>query len=165
MKTIILVRHAKSSWDNMLLPDLLRPLNKRGRKDAALMAKLFHLRHADADMLISSNATRAESTAELFLTGMACSVEIEPRLYHASEDMLLRIVQQLPNAFNKVALFGHQPGLSDFVELLTGQPIPGEKFPTCAMVELTFNVDEWSEVKAGRARMLHYDIPKMHKSS
>lgn len=165
MKTLYVVRHAKSSWDDPDLSDFERPLNARGKRDAPRMGKRLKEKDLTPDCVISSPARRAHSTAKRICAVLAFDknkIKTERKLYHASEETILSIVQGIKSSFDTVLIFGHNPGLTDFVnEILNEESgIFIDNIPTCGVVALTFNVDNWSNVEWKKGKMIFYDYPK-----
>ena len=161
MKTLFLVRHAKSSWDDPGLNDHDRPLNKRGEKDAPRMAKRLKERDVLIDLMVTSTAARAKATAKAFAEKLEYprkDIVEEKKLYHASPDALLQVVRHLPREASRVFLFGHNPGLTEFANLLTREQIMN--VPTCGIVEVHFETGHWSDVTWGAGRCAWYDFPK-----
>lgn len=160
-RTLYLVRHAKSSWDDPSLDDFERPLNERGKRDAPRMAKRMKERDIVPDLLYSSPATRAIKTCKEFakVLGIKTSaVNTDDQLYHASEETLLSRVHGLKDQLDTVMLFGHNPGLTDFANLLTGEQILN--IPTAGVVGIRFKADRWRDVRAGTGKLLFFDFPK-----
>jgi phosphohistidine phosphatase len=159
IKTLYIVRHAKSSWAAPGMDDLDRPLNERGLHDARMMAQRFDNRLEPVDLLMSSPAKRAITTANVFASvlGNAPVHEID-ELYLAASRMLLSIIDRLPDGVRHAMLFGHNPGVSELVEELTGNG-PGD-LPTCAMVRIDFDGDSWQAVSAGTGTIKWWDWPK-----
>src|SRR5690606_16808146 len=124
MKTLYVIRHAKSSWENPLLADIDRPLNDRGKRDAPRMGKRLQERAVVPNLMLSSPAKRALSTckriAEILGYGVD-KIKTERKLYHADEDDLLNIIKGLNDKCQVVMIFGHNPGLTDFVNLLSDE--------------------------------------------
>ena len=161
MKTLILVRHAKSSWSEPGLSDFDRPLNGRGVRDAPRMGKRFKEKEITPDRLVSSTAKRAIDTCKIIaeVIGYPVSSIISNRnLYHAEEDQLLTIVQQLKEPDDVVMLFGHNPGFTDFANRLMNIHI--DNIPTCGIVACTLPVDKWDAVSWGCGKLLFFDFPK-----
>lgn len=161
MKTLIIVRHAKSSWDNLDLKDSERPLNDRGEKDAPRMGKRLKEREIIPDLLLSSPAVRTIETCRHIATVLGYPLEkikTEPRLYHADEDKLLQIVKELKDRDDCVMLFGHNPGLTVFTNLLLNEDI--DNIPTCGIVSTLLDVNSWNKVKYGSGQLDFYDYPK-----
>src|SRR3954451_2458802 len=134
-KILLVVRHAKSSWDIGTLNDFERPLNERGKKDAPLMAKRLMDKNIPIDAFVSSPAKRAKKTAELFSETFGKkedSILYISMLYHATAEVFYEVVEQLDDNFNTVALFSHNPGITEFVNSLTDGP-PIDNVPTCGV--------------------------------
>lgn len=159
MKTLILVRHAKSSWKKPL-PDHLRPLNKRGQRDAPMMGERLARREIEPDAIITSPATRALVTAEVIAQEIGHprdEIRIDERLYGASAFELLEIIQELDDYLDCVMLLGHDPGLTDLANDL-GCDI--DNVPTCGVVELEFDTDSWALIDDVDPTRIDFDYPK-----
>lgn len=146
MKTLFLVRHAKSSRDDPLLPDRDRPLNERGMRDAPKVGAQLARRDARPDLIISSPARRALATAEIFagkLDYRLKDIVVEDRLYAATPDDLLAVVHELDDRVKRVMLFGHNPELTELAHRLSARI---DDMPTCAVVEFAFDTRSWSNV-------------------
>jgi phosphohistidine phosphatase len=161
LKTLTIVRHAKSSWDEAGLSDRERPLNKRGKRDAPVMGK----RIADAgirpSLILSSPATRAWTTAQVIaeqLTYPSEFLQREQDLYLASLDDLLDIVVAQDEGFNSIMIVGHNPGLTDFVNYLS----PGltNNLPTAGVVSVTIDQDHWKLYEQPKTELVVHDYPK-----
>lgn len=162
MKQLIVIRHAKSSWKDARLDDHDRTLNKRGERDAPFMATEFKKLKLEPVYLISSTATRALETAKYFATALGYKkrdIVRDNRLYLASPEELLDVVRQLPDEKNTVLLFGHNPGITSFVNDLTAAGI--QNVPTCGMCAISFTVSQWSEVRAGTGELIFFQYPKL----
>lgn len=162
MKKLYLVRHAKSSWEDPFQDDFDRPLNKRGKKDAPRMGKRLREMDLHPDMLLSSPAERALSTCLIIAEKIGyplTNIHTDQRLYHASEDELLSIVQHFNDANDEVMIFSHNPGLTDFVNRLCEELVT-DNIPTCGVVCLKIPVDSWTEVTWGKAKAGFFDFPK-----
>ncbi len=161
MKTLYVIRHAKSSWDDPLLADLDRPLNKRGKQDAPKMGKrLRHLQVAP-DLLLSSPAERALTTCHIIAeeVGYAKSkIKTDKKLYHADDAQILNVIQSLDNKYATVWIFGHNPGLTDFVNLLADAGI--DNIPTCGVVACSLTISSWDEANSGKGSVTFFDYPK-----
>ncbi|MBL8002593.1 MAG: histidine phosphatase family protein [Flavobacteriales bacterium] len=163
MRTLYITRHAKSSWSDPRLDDFHRPLNERGLRDAPFMARVFRSRNEPLDLLVSSTAIRALSTARTFAAELGSPPEaiVEDRaMYLAELPALIKRVNQLPDSAARVMLFGHNPGLSDLVEYL-GDGDLGE-LPTCAVVRIDLLIDSWAEASMGLGTVVWHDHPKQH---
>lgn len=161
MKIVTLLRHAKSSWKEPQLSDIERPLNKRGRRDAPLMGQRLARRDFKPELIISSPAVRAVTTAESIAAAIGfevAQISIERRIYHASSDELLNILHSQDDRCDHVMLTGHNPGLTELVELLAQAGI--SNIPTCGIATLGFQVDHWRDMIAGDGELLAYDFPK-----
>ncbi|MEX2230685.1 MAG: histidine phosphatase family protein [Cyclobacteriaceae bacterium] len=162
MKTLYLIRHAKSSWDDPFQDDLDRPLNKRGKSDAPRMGKRLKEKDIHPDILISSPAERALSTCMIIAEKIGyapVNIHTDEELYHASEDKLLSFVHHLNDANDEVMIFGHNPGLTDFGNRLCPEPV-AENIPTCGIVALKFPVNSWKAVTWKKGALDFFDYPK-----
>lgn len=163
MKTLYLIRHAKSSWDNPGQDDVDRPLNERGKKDAPRMGKRLKEREIYPQMIISSHAKRALSTAKRIAKAIGHKKDdiiIENHLYHASEDAIMKIIQRLKDDVNVVFLVGHNPGLTDFINSLRQDDDVLDNLPTCGIIGFRFNIDSWKDIAWESGELLFYDFPK-----
>lgn len=164
MRLLTLVRHAKSSWEQPTLDDFERPLNERGERDAPRMAELVKRALGVPDRLVSSPALRAITTARVFAEAFgvaAADIDEQPRIYEASPDTLLSLVQRLDDGDRHVMLFGHNPGLS---ELAHGLARCGfDDLPTCAIVQIGFDAKLWSDVDERGGTQRFYAFPKQLK--
>ena len=162
MKRLTLLRHAKSSWKDLSQPDIERPLNNRGKRNAPEMGLRFAKRYPEVDyVMISSPAKRAVSTARLFAEASGYALEdivIDDRLYSIDVHLLNQIVAEFDEAWGHVVVIGHNPVLTDFVNKATKHFI--ENLPTAGVAELQFQVDSWSEVENAQATLAELDIPK-----
>jgi phosphohistidine phosphatase len=161
MKTLYLMRHAKSSWNFDDLSDQERPLNGRGRDDAPHMGQALAARNIQLDLLVSSPAVRALSTASLVAKEINYphdQIRVIEGIYGAEVPDLLAIVHQLPDEATSVLLVGHNNTLTDFVNLLSPNQMP--ELPTAAIVCLKFNTERWAELDRANAEFYFYDYPK-----
>ena len=161
MKTLILIRHAKSSWDNILLPDIKRPLNERGKYDAPIMARRIKDRKIEIDAYVSSPAKRAKKTAEIFMDVLDTKekkIILIPSLYEASLENYYNAVENLKEKHDTVALFAHNPGITDFINSLGCSPV--YDMPTCAVYALKIKTKSWKDFKAASKESLFFDYPK-----
>ena len=160
-KTLVIVRHAKSSWSDPVLADFERPLNRRGERDAPRMAQRLADLGANPDTIISSPANRALTTARTFATTLGVdttSIEPDERLYLASSDTLFAIVREQPASVACLMIFGHNPGMTEFVNRLGNCDI--DNLPTCAYAVFTIAADDWQSVRDGGAVLDVFDFPK-----
>ena len=163
MRILYLTRHAKSSWDDPRMDDFDRPLNERGERDAPYMARVFKDRGEPVDLLVSSPARRAITTARTFAQALGveeAGIQQERAIYLAPVNTLLQVVTKLPDTHKRVMLFGHNPGFSELVERLSDAGV-GE-LPTCATVRIDLPVDSWREASAGLGTLVWLDHPKRH---
>jgi phosphohistidine phosphatase len=161
MKSILIIRHAKSSWDSPTLNDFDRPLNERGLKDAPMMAQRLLERKIQIDAFVSSTANRAFSTAIFFakafkqkekdIVGVA-------KMYHAMPEIFAEVIAELNNDWNTVALFGHNPGITHFANLLGVARI--DNMPTCGVLGVHFMCDSWQDAMQAEKRFWLFDYPK-----
>ncbi|MDO7854672.1 SixA phosphatase family protein [Hymenobacter convexus] len=161
MKTLYLLRHAKSSWSFDELSDQERPLNDRGRDDAPAMGKALAKRRICPDLVVSSPAVRAMSTAVLVAREMQYphdKITVEPGIYGADVDGLLAVIRELPDAAASVLLVGHNPTITETANELS--PTSFNEMPTAAVVCLHFDTDKWEEVSKQNAEFYFYDYPK-----
>lgn len=162
VKTLIVVRHAKSSWDIGTLNDFERPLNERGKKDAPVMAQRLIDRKIEIDAFIASPAKRAKKTAELFCDTYGKSTDdiiYVSMLYHATADDIYSAVEALDDAFKTVALFTHNPGISTFVNTLT-EEAQVDNMPTCGIFATKVITSKWADFKKAKKEFLFFDYPK-----
>lgn len=161
MKTLTLVRHAKSSWSDTHLSDRKRPLNKRGKRDAPAMGKRMAMHGMRPSLIISSPAKRAWSTAKLIAAEIAYPAEFLQRddsLYLASLDEILGVIIAQDNRFKHLMIVGHNPGMTDFANFLS----PGltNNLPTAGVVSVQIDQDDWNLYQQPETELLVYDYPK-----
>ena len=160
MKTLFLVRHAKSSRDDPSLPDRDRPLDDRGKQDGPKMGKRLAKRDVKPDLLLSSPALRALTTARLIAEEIGYKLKdivVDDRLYASDVDDLLAVIRALDRNFNRVMLFGHNPEFTDLAQRLSSEII---EMPTCAIVEFNFDTKAWSDVGERKPAKVILDYPK-----
>ena len=159
-KQLLIIRHAKSDWGNTDLRDFDRPLNKRGQENAPLMAQRLIKLQIVPELIVSSPALRALTTSKYFADAWQIpldNIQQEPSIYDAGVKSLLKVVNDFDNKFNKIALFGHNPGLTDLVNYFDGHI---DSLPTCSVVLLEFPFDEWAMAGESMAKVLLFDYPK-----
>lgn len=160
MKKLYLVRHAKSSWDDYSLMDEERPLNERGKRDAPVMAQLISDRHPGIQSLVTSPAKRALATAKVFRKTLKLGkkqMEKDARLYLATPSAILSVVKNLADELDQVAIFGHNPGMTDFLNRYSNGFV--DNVPTCGVARIDFDVASWKDVEQGTMAFFYY--PKM----
>jgi len=164
MKILYLVRHAKSSWKNAEeLSDVERPLNKRGERDAPFMAAILQRKGIMPDLLVSSPALRAISTAMEFAATfeyLEGKIFIEDRAYLASSDTIWGVVQNFDDGFDTVMMFGHNPGYTEFVNMFDNVYI--DNLPTCGVVCIAFSVSSWADVELENGKVMWVEYPKLY---
>ena len=161
MKSILFIRHAKSSWDSPTLKDFDRPLNERGNKDAPMMAKRLLDKKINIDVFISSPAVRALTTATYFHHSYKAKKDqliTIPALYHASVDVFLEVIKQLDNKYDSVALFSHNPGITNMANSLGVAKV--DNMPTCSIFGVQADVNNWKQFEAAIKQFWLFDYPK-----
>lgn len=164
MKTLYIMRHAKSSWKFEELSDHDRPLNKRGRTDAPLMGQELAANNAKPQLILSSPAVRALTTATLVARELdydADDIAIDDRIYGASAAELLEIVREAPANVDSMVIVGHNESISEFANLLSPKHL--SRMPTAGVVALRFDCEDWPGVNRSNAGLLFYDVPNNHK--
>ena len=161
MKTLLLIRHAKSSWDNVLQKDFDRTLNERGVKDAPEMAKRLLKKHVTIDAFITSPAVRAFTTCKFFAKayGRAETDIIQvPKLYLAPVPVFYEVVANIDNAINDAAIFSHNDGITSFVNGLTNTHV--DDMPTCSIYAVKIAINSWRDFKKADKEFWFFDYPK-----
>jgi len=161
MKTLLLIRHAKSSWDPSIAEDFDRPLNDRGKRDAREMAKRLVGQKLPIDQFVASPAKRAKKTALLFAREYGRSeadIFFIPGLYHAPPQVFEEVVRGLDNAFDHVALFSHNPGITAFVNMLGTVQL--DNMPTCGVFGISADTADWNQFSFAEKKFLFFDYPK-----
>ena len=145
MKTLLVLRHAKSSWDDPSLDDHERPLNERGRRDASLMGELVREYGLIPDIVISSDAVRAQLTTETVAeaTRYKGKILLDHRLYIASPDEILSLLRTVREDAGTIMIVGHNPGLEELLEHLTGE---SQDLPTATLAQVALPIDHWHDL-------------------
>ena len=145
MKTLMLLRHAKSSWKYPELPDHDRPLNKRGKQDAPRIAKIIRDKGLVPDLILSSTAKRARKTAIIVAKncGYASKVELTPALYHAAPKTYIGTLSRLDDDYQRILVVGHNPGLEELLEMLVGRM---ELIPTATLALVLLPLAQWQDL-------------------
>ena len=165
-RTVILLRHGKSSWSDSTLADIDRPLAPRGERALRKLAKYIRRERIRPALVLCSPALRTRQTLEAVEAslGKRCVVEIVPQLYAASEQELLERLQALPEPVSSVMLIGHNPGLQNLALVLASRgaylPQLQEKFPTGALATLVVRSASWSALRPGEAELVDYVVPR-----
>ncbi|MBF8260085.1 MAG: phosphohistidine phosphatase SixA [Actinobacteria bacterium] len=166
MKTVLLVRHAKSSWKDPGLKDFDRPLNKRGKRDAPFMGKALKERRIHPDLILSSPAKRARQTARVIAEAIGYpkkKIVFDEAIHHAPARALLELVRKQGDANRTIMLFGHNPGFNDLADILLKDGT-ARKMPTTGVYCIRFGVARWREVKEGTGALDFFDYPKRYEA-
>ena len=161
MKTLYLVRHAKSSWNNANLSDHDRPLNHRGERDAPRMGKRLQKRKPQPETILSSSAVRAQTTAHILAQAIGfpeSEIVIDERLYGAEPKDVVSIVGELDNALDCAMVVGHNPTFTGLVNALGQCEI--DNVPTCGVAILTFSTKTWKNIAKVGGTLVEFDYPK-----
>jgi phosphohistidine phosphatase len=161
LKTLLLIRHAKSDWSTPSLGDIDRPLNERGKRDAPEMAQRLLNQKIKIDAFISSPAKRAKKTATIFAKAYKREKEdiiFREELYLATVDLFFDIIKKTPDDFKSIAVFSHNPGITDFANHLTDARI--DNIPTCGIFAISIDTRHWSELENVPRKFLFADYPK-----
>ncbi|HTQ28882.1 MAG TPA: histidine phosphatase family protein [Puia sp.] len=161
MKTILLIRHAKSSWNDPSLGDFDRPLNERGKKDALVMARRLVKNQIPIDLLVSSPAKRALSTAKLFAEELKKNkndILSIPELYQAEPSVFTEVIARLDDSCQHAAIFAHNPGITAFANSLAEVHV--DDMPTCSVFAVQANTGSWSAFEFSEKHFLFFDYPK-----
>lgn len=162
MKNLWLIRHAKSSWNQGEIHDSFRPLNERGYRDALDMAVRIRKAGVAPDLIITSHAIRAYSTAMIFAHQLRYpegNIRIIPKLYASNPASYISVIQTLPDQYNTVFLFAHNPTISQAVELLGG--LEHQELPTTGVAHIGFHsCGSWAECAERSGKLMLLDYPK-----
>lgn len=165
MKNLLIIRHAKSSWDDPDLEDKERPLDNKGLGDATLMANVLKNHNVRLDKIFCSTALRAKMTLELINKTLNFDLQkivYTDELYNASRRNILNFLKVLDDDLINVAIVGHNPGLTDLADFLLYDFY--YQLPTCAMVFIELDINKWSDLKSGTGTLRFYEYPKKYKS-
>lgn len=165
MKTLYLVRHAKSSWKEEGLQDMDRPLKGRGVRDAYSTSEWLASQGCTPDHVVSSPATRALHTAIIFSKNLELpvnSIQLEAKIYHAGSKELMQILRGLSDKYSSVMLFGHNPTITDFVNKCIDHRI--DNVPTTGVACLRFDADAWEDLDK-KAELVFFDYPKRRRQN
>jgi phosphohistidine phosphatase len=163
VKTLYLIRHAKSSWENTNLTDFERPLNARGLRDAPFMGKLISEKIEPPQLIISSPAQRAITTANIiskFVKYNPSDIVKEEKIYHAVVSDVMRIIYAVPDSINYLMLFGHNPTFTLTSNYLSDKRI--DNIPTCGFVQINFNLNSWKELENNTGTQILFECPKKY---
>lgn len=162
MKTLYIVRHAKSSWKYESVKDIDRPLKERGINDAHLLSKYLAKTIHRPDVFISSTANRALHTAVIFCENFdypLSNLQMKRQLYSFSDGYLVKTVKALDDGFNSAIIFSHDHGINTFVNKFGNKPIA--HVPTCGVIGIQFREKHWKNIKKGETVLVEF--PKDHK--
>ncbi len=160
-KRLLICRHAKSSWHDATLSDIERPLNKRGQRDAPEMGRRLVRLGIQPDLIVSSPAVRARTTAEQYAQHLGYPperIQIDPCQYAATVPILLTLLQKIEAQYTTVMLVGHNPEYTALANFLGGLHI--DNIPTCGIVALDFPVVSWQDIAPGKGVLSFFDFPK-----
>jgi phosphohistidine phosphatase len=160
MKTLFLIRHAKSSRDDMALADKDRPLNDRGKRDALKVGERLAKRRVKPDLILSSPATRALTTAEIIAKKLDYergNIVVDDRLYAVEADELLDVIRELDDRAERVMLIGHNPELTELAHRLSSKIT---RLPTCAVAEFKFDTKSWTRIGKDKPATIALEYPK-----
>jgi len=160
-KRLLLIRHAKSDWGSPSMGDFDRPLNKRGNTNAQEMAQRMIKQNIYPHLIVSSPALRALTTANYFAKTWGINenkIQTDKNIYEAGLKTLLNVVNHFNNQYDTVAMFGHNPGFTDFANYLSDVNI--YNMPTCSIVMLEFPFEDWRLISGSTAKVLLFDYPK-----
>lgn len=159
MKRLLLLRHAKSSWDDPRLADFERPLNERGLRAAPLVGRFMRERELRPDLILCSPAERARQTAALVseAAGLSAPLRYDERIYEATAATLSEVVAQAGESADELLLVGHNPGLEELLQLLTGET---RRMSTAALARIQLDLDRWARLRAGAGRLEWHVRPK-----
>ena len=158
MRTLYLLRHAKSSSGDASLPDFDRPLNPGGREAAEQVGKRLALEKLVEPLVICSPSVRTRETAEIVLQSANLVVEVrfEQRIYDAALRDLVQVVSELPDEKHSAILIGHNPGMEELLTFLTGE---SRRMPTCGLAKVQLEIESWNGLKPGKGSLEWFTTP------
>ena len=161
IKKLYIIRHAKSDWSDDTLKDFDRPLNKRGLKNAPFMGSLLKNKNINPDLILSSPALRAITTAEIIANRVEYknNIETNKSIYETPYSTLEKIIYEINDKNNSVFFIGHNPGLSALINHLCQTNLD---IPTCAVVEISFDTDSWEKISKKNTALISYEYPKKY---
>jgi phosphohistidine phosphatase len=159
MKTLYLIRHAKSSWKESV-EDFERGLNKRGKNDTSFMPKMIQKNCKRPDIIISSSAKRAKLTAQALQEQFDCNLQLTDTIYECTLGTLVQTIENLDDMYDTVYLVGHNPSLNALAHRFI--PEFSQNIPTFGVFGIDFSIDKWSEASAKNARNVVFDFPKRY---
>lgn len=164
MKTLYVMRHAKSSWDDASQSDFERPLNERGLKTARFMGELLKKRSIVPQLIVSSPATRARQTAEIVVesAGFGLPIRFDERIYEASANSVFNLVREFDDRYASALIVGHNPGFEQLVHVLTREPLA---MPTAGFAAISVDASKWSSLEASLNDLAFYIHPREEMTS
>jgi len=163
MKILYLNRHAKSSWENPGLSDFERPWNKRGKRDAPLMGKILSEKVDPPQLIYSSPAKRAISTANQIAESFGYdkkNIIIDQRIYDAGVSDIMKIINSTSNEYDTIMFFGHNPSFTMISNYLSDKQIGN--LPTCGFVKINFDLNSWIDIEGNTGKLVLFEIPKKY---
>ncbi len=160
-RQLTLLRHAKSSWDDAGVKDRDRPLNERGERDAPRMGRRLRARGARPTLILTSPAVRARRTAQIIAREIGYPQEFlqrEEDLYLASPDEIIAVIARQDSSFRDLIVCGHNPGLTELANRLTGAGI--DNVPTTGVVVIGLNLKSWADLDGAQGELLFFDYPR-----
>ncbi|MDH4021224.1 MAG: histidine phosphatase family protein [Xanthomonadales bacterium] len=160
-KMLYLVRHAKSSWSDSSLSDRDRPLNKRGRRSAPDMGRRLAAQNQLPDLIISSPAKRANSTARKIAKEVGydrSKIVTDENMYFSGTGSMLEMLENVDDRYDSVMIVGHNPAMTTLMNMLSGSSV--DNMPTCAVALIDFPIMSWSDLHSADGQLLTYDFPK-----
>jgi len=164
MKTLILIRHAKSDWSNPFLHDFDRELNARGLKDAPMMGTVLSHKNIHPDLILSSPAQRAQATAVAIAHKLSFpedAITYNSALYESDIETVFAVIRSVPDTCETLIVFGHNPEMTECVNALCDADI--DNIPTCGVVAMRLRGDSWKNIEYHSAELLFFDKPKQHR--
>ena len=162
MKKLIIVRHSKSSWKDLSLPDFRRPLNNRGKLDGPIMSRYLNSKINKIDFLHSSSSVRTFETSKFFISKIEFkNIKYDDNLYHGSAQSIIGFVKNYPDEYNSVMIIAHNPGLTNLINLITDINI--DNLPTTGIAYIDFDCDSWHNISVENANLVDLKFPKQLK--
>lgn len=164
MKTLYLIRHAKSDWSDPLLDDFDRGLNERGKSDAPLMGEVLSHKHIYPNLILSSPAQRAKLTALIIAEKLSYPIDaivFEPSLYASSPETIFSLIRKIPDTIDSLMIFGHNPELTESLNLLCGTTI--QNIPTSGVTSMRLYDKSWKNIGPDSAELLFLERPKTYR--
>jgi len=164
LKTIYLNRHAKSSWDDSSLSDFERPLNKRGKRDAPFMADILSKKINPPEIIYSSPAKRASTTAAIIAEALGISFDkiiFDKTIYGAVVSDLMRIINNTDNSIERIMFFGHNPTFTMLSNYLSDKYL--DNLPTSGFVQINFELNSWNDIEGNTGKLELFEYPKKYR--